>query len=54
MKKKPEVLGRFDTVQQARAAGFKPEEFRAAGVHETMGPHFCPILWVAGRPFTRK
>lgn len=47
-------LGRFATVQQALAAGHKREDYRPASVHETMGPHFKPILWVANKPFVRK
>lgn len=51
---KAKEIGRFKTTAEARAAGHRPEDYRGAGVHETMGPHFRPILWVANKPYVKK
>lgn len=53
-RKAPPDIGRFATPAEADAAGFRREDFRPAGVHETMGPHWKPILWVNNKPYVRK
>lgn len=52
--KKPADIGKFKTPAEAKAAGHDPSKYRVAGVHETMGPHFKPILWVNGKPYVLK
>jgi len=47
-------LGRFGSVKEAKEAGFDPRDYTGAGLHQVLGPHFRPILWVKDRPYVQK
>lgn len=50
------TLGRFETAQDAIAAGFNPREFAPAALAEThpSSDRRRPILWVRGKPYVLK
>ena len=52
--KKLKDIGRFSTVKEAKERGINPADYQPAGVHQTMGPHWAPILWVNNKPYVKK